>query len=143
MQTNSKEAIKRMDLDAILIAELNAAKNGDTESVISLSELIHKRLENIQYPDFTECADGRNVLNYEDIFGDSSELATKLKALISEKHTSAPNVTGNLVTEEKLSKIKMRLFCESDNVSGNDMIDIDDAFKIICQEIGVDSDEID
>lgn len=111
---------------------MNAAKNGDTGSVISLSELIHKRLENIQYSDFTECVDDRIVLNYED----NGELTAKLETLISTKHIC-------LITEEKLTKIKMRLFCESDNVQGNDMIDIGDAFEIICQEIGVDSSEID
>lgn len=43
---------------------------------------------------------------------------------------------GVLVTEEQLKQIRRGFWCSSDNVLGNDMIEIDEAYHIVCECIG-------
>lgn len=43
---------------------------------------------------------------------------------------------GILVTEEQLKKIKGEFWNESSDVLGNDMIEIDEAYGIVCKCIG-------
>mgnify|MGYP000183735759 CR=1 FL=1 len=43
---------------------------------------------------------------------------------------------GILVTEEQLKKIKGEFWNESSDVLGNDMIEIDEAYDIVCRCIG-------
>lgn len=43
---------------------------------------------------------------------------------------------GVLVTEEQLKQIRRRFWGSSDNVLGNDMIEIDEAYGIVCECIG-------
>lgn len=41
-----------------------------------------------------------------------------------------------LVTEEQLKQIRRGFWGSSDNVLGNDMIEIDEAYSIVCECIG-------
>ena len=43
---------------------------------------------------------------------------------------------GVLVTEEQLKQIRRRFWGSSDDVLGNDMIEIDEAYGIVCECIG-------
>lgn len=43
---------------------------------------------------------------------------------------------GVLVTEEQLKQIRKKFWGSSDNVLGNDMIEIDEAYGIVCECIG-------
>lgn len=43
---------------------------------------------------------------------------------------------GVLVTEEQLKQIRRGFWGSSDNVLGNDMIEIDEAYGIVCECIG-------
>ena len=43
---------------------------------------------------------------------------------------------GVLVTEEQLKQIRRRFWGSSDDVLGNDMIEIDEAYDIVCECIG-------
>lgn len=47
---------------------------------------------------------------------------------------------GILVTEEQLKKIKGEFWNESSDVLGNDMIEIDEAYGIVCKCIGYEED---
>lgn len=44
--------------------------------------------------------------------------------------------SGVFVTEEQLKKIKGEFWNESSDVLGNDMIEIDEAYGIVCKCIG-------
>lgn len=43
---------------------------------------------------------------------------------------------GVLVTEEQLKQIKGKFWNASDDILGNDMIEIDEAYDIVCECIG-------
>lgn len=43
---------------------------------------------------------------------------------------------GVLVTEEQLKQIKGKFWNASDDILGNDMIEIDEAYGIVCECIG-------
>lgn len=44
--------------------------------------------------------------------------------------------SGVLVTEEQLEQIRKKFWSSSDDVIGNDMIEIDEAYGIVCECIG-------
>ena len=44
--------------------------------------------------------------------------------------------SGVLVTEEQLEQIRKKFWSSSDDVLGNDMIEIDEAYRIVCECIG-------
>lgn len=44
--------------------------------------------------------------------------------------------SGVLVTEEQLEQIRKKFWSSSDDVLGNDMIEIDEAYGIVCECIG-------
>lgn len=44
--------------------------------------------------------------------------------------------SGVFVTEEQLKKIRNKFWISSDDVLGNDMIEIDEAYGIVCECIG-------
>lgn len=48
---------------------------------------------------------------------------------------------GILVTEEQLKKIKGEFWNESSDVLGNDMIEIDEAYGIVCKCIGYEEEQ--
>lgn len=77
---------------------------------------------------------------FEDAVYSICDTATASKVMVA--FDTLPGQGCVVVTKEQLSKIKKRLWSESDDVLGNDMIDICDAFDIVCKEIGVNWDEI-
>lgn len=78
---------------------------------------------------------------FEDAVYSICDTATASKIMVA--FDTLPCQCCFVVTKEQLDKIKKRFWNESDDVLGNDMIEIYDAFDIVCKEIGVDYNEID
>lgn len=55
---------------------------------------------------------------------------------MNEKSRSEIGERGILVTEEQLKQIRKEFWSSSDDVLGNDMIEIDEAYGIVCECIG-------
>lgn len=55
---------------------------------------------------------------------------------MNEKAEVKQSKSGVFVTEEQLKKIKGEFWNESSDVLGNDMIEIDEAYGIVCKCIG-------